>query len=58
MLRKSLVKAEGLILVALTLVELILELDPMQTQSVQAALHQIHHHHYSQCHTTPYAEAD
>jgi len=37
--------------IAFSLEELVLELDPMETKSMQEALQQVHYHQHSECHT-------
>ena len=43
-------EGEGDELVPCALVELVLELHPMQSQSVQEALHGVHQHEHEECH--------
>ena len=52
------IDCEGSKCVATSLVELTLELDPVQAQRVQEALHHIHAHHHANCHRSEDHEAD
>jgi len=44
-------EAEGSKSISLSFVELVLELDPMQSECVKEGLHQIHAHKHSECDT-------
>lgn len=43
-------EGEGHVQVALTVEELVLELDPMESDGMESALHDIHHHQDSHSH--------
>lgn len=43
-------KLDGLVLIPISLIKLILELDPVQSQRMQEAFHGIHAHQHSEGH--------
>lgn len=49
-------RRNGLVGITVALVELVLELDPMQAQRMQEALHRIHAHQHAKCH--PYEDVE
>ena len=55
---KRLLITEGSELVALALIEFILELNPVETKGVQEALHHVHRHQDTNCERNPHEVAD
>lgn len=55
---KSLFKREGHESIALTLVELVLELNPMKTESVEEAFKDVHAHKDTESKADPHEVAD
>ena len=57
-LLKRLLITKGGKLVTLSFVEFILELNPVETESVQEALHHVHGHEYTNCERNPHEVTD
>ena len=53
LVQEEVVEVKGSEPVALPLIELVLELDPVQSECVQEALHDVHEHQNEQSHTYP-----